>query len=94
MQHLHILAKARAEDLEQENEELLAKLRHLQEQLCSVQVDRDCSWVDYREALVLNNQLTQVCLATSVAPPAPQHMLLNACRHAPSSGEYLLIHVS
>ena len=63
----YVFNTAAAEDKQQTIEDLQAKVVDLQEELSIVELDRNRYWEDYRQLLLINNRLRQVCLATSAS---------------------------
>lgn len=54
--------------------EVQAKIRHLEDMIPNVKLDRDCNAEDCRQTLVMNNKLAQVCPATLI-----YHLCPNTC---------------
>lgn len=59
----HVFNTAAAENIEQTIEDLQAKVIELQEELSRVELERNQYWEGYRQLVIDNNKLTQVCLA-------------------------------
>ena len=92
--HCNFVFKATAaEGTQQTIEELQAKLMDLQEELSTVQLDRNRYWEDYRKELIINSKLMQVCLAMSASPFVPRLRALGVCWPSSFRAEWLCIHV-
>lgn len=82
LQHKHgcyVFNTAAAEDTQQTIEDLQAKVIELQEELAGVTVERNQYWEGYRQLVIDNSKLTQVCLAPFASLLVLLPRVLSAC---------------